>query len=79
MTVLLGDAAVRQVSNMGAIVKGIESALVAEGRGGSLVMPPRQNLTLGNSFLRVMPVIMGGAGVFGLKMFQGSLERGVRY
>ena len=64
---------------MGAIVKGIESALVAEGRGGSLVMPPRQNLTLGNSFLRVMPVIMGGAGVFGLKMFQGSLERGVRY
>lgn len=79
MTLLLRDAAVRQASDMATIVKGIESALVAEGRGGSLVMPPRQNLGLGETFLRVMPVIMGGAGVLGLKMFHGSVRRGVRY
>jgi len=44
---------------------------VPRAEGGSLVMPPRQNLTLGNSFLRVMPVIMGGAGVFGPKDVPG--------
>lgn len=79
MTLLLRDAVVRQSSDMSTVIKGIEAALIAEGQGGSLVMPPRQNLTLDDSFLRVMPVIMGGAGVLGLKMFHGSLKRGVRY
>jgi ornithine cyclodeaminase/alanine dehydrogenase len=79
MTLLLRDEAVRQCSDMTAIVKGLEAAFVAEGNGGSLVMPPRQNLAFEDSFLRVMPVIMGGVGVFGLKMFHGSIKRGVRY
>jgi alanine dehydrogenase len=79
MTLLLRDSTVRESIDMATIIKGIEAALLTEGRGESLVMPPRQNLAFGDSFLRVMPVIMGGAGVFGLKMFQGSVQRGVRY
>jgi ornithine cyclodeaminase/alanine dehydrogenase-like protein (mu-crystallin family) len=79
MTLLLDDDDVRAACDIEAMVKGIESALVAESAGSSLIMPPRQNLTYDDVFLRVMPVIMGSSGMLGLKMFQGSIARGVSY
>jgi ornithine cyclodeaminase/alanine dehydrogenase len=79
MTLLLSDEAVRQACDIAAMVKAVEETIRTESSGDTLVMPSRQNLAYGDTFLRVMPVIMGGTGVLGLKMFQGSVTRGVRY
>ena len=79
MTVLLSDQEVRLATDMPMLVDHLEKALRAEATDGGLLLPPRTNLNHADGFLRVMPVVMPGTGVLGLKMFHGSLERGVRY
>lgn len=79
MTLLLSDAEVRDALDMRALVDELETALRLEAAGGGMLLPPRTNLNHAEGFLRVMPVVMPAAGVLGLKMFHGSLERGVRY
>lgn len=80
MTLLLGDDEVRAIFEMGTFIDHFEKASLVEDARGSLLMPPRQNLTTQDGvFLRVMPVVLPTVGILGLKMFHGSLERGVRY
>jgi alanine dehydrogenase len=79
VTILLSDEAVRQATDMPLLVDFLEAALRAEAVGGGMLLPPRVTLNHAEGFLRVMPVVMPAAGVLGLKMFHGSLERGVRY
>ena len=42
-------------------------------------MPARQNLPTSNGFFRVMPCVMRDGGRMGIKIFNGSVEHGVRY
>jgi ornithine cyclodeaminase/alanine dehydrogenase-like protein (mu-crystallin family) len=79
MTLLLSDADVRSAVDMLGLVDHLERAFKVEAEAGGMLLPPRTNLNHAEGFLRVMPVVMPAAGVLGLKMFHGSLERGVRY
>jgi len=79
MTLLLGDRDVRDAMDMPALVDHLERSLRVEAETGGMLLPARTNLNHPEGFLRVMPVVMPAAGVLGLKMFHGSLERGVRY
>lgn len=79
MTLLLSDADVRSAIDMRGLVDHLERAFKVEAEAGGMLLPPRTNLNHPDGFLRVMPVVMPAAGVLGLKMFHGSLERGVRY
>ena len=79
MTVLLSDQDVRAAVDMPMLVDHLEKALRSEEANGGMLLPPRTNLNHTEGFLRVMPVVMPGSGILGLKMFHGSLERGVRY
>lgn len=78
MTLLLSDDDVRAVADMGSCIGSVEQALL-EQREGSVVLPPRINLALDGTFLRLMPVQLGRSDVMGYKTFHGSIERGVRY
>jgi alanine dehydrogenase len=79
MTLLLSDREVRAATAMPLLVDHLERSLRLEAESGGMLLPPRINLNHPDGFLRVMPVVMPAAGVLGLKMFHGSLERGVRY
>ncbi|MEU2362159.1 ornithine cyclodeaminase family protein [Streptomyces noursei] len=77
-TLLLSDDDVRRSCDMAAVVDAVEAAL-HDAPGPQLALPPRSYAAVEGTFLRVMPAIMGRAGVLGLKMLHGSFERGVRY
>ncbi|PWI42178.1 ornithine cyclodeaminase family protein [Streptomyces sp. ICBB 8177] len=77
-TLLLSDDEVREACRMPAVIDAVETAL-GEAPGPALALPPRSDLEAGNTFFRVLPAILGRAGVLGLKMLHGSFERGVRY
>ena len=79
MTLILSDKDVRGIADMPALVDSLEQGLRAEAAGPGAIMPERMNLALGTTLLRVMPAILPGAGVLGLKFFYGSLSEGVRY
>lgn len=78
MTLLLGPDDVFACTAMDAMIDAVEAGLRDEAVGEA-VFPPRQNLATPNGFFRVMPAVLGKRGVMGLKVFNGSVERGVRY
>jgi ornithine cyclodeaminase/alanine dehydrogenase-like protein (mu-crystallin family) len=79
LTLLLSDDEVRQCVDMAHMVGAVEKASIVESKLGEMLMPARMSMNHTEGFLRVMPVMLPGTGVLGLKMFHGSLERGVRY
>lgn len=80
MTLLLSDRDVARTINMPAIVDLIEQG-IREEKNGRVDMPPRMNLdTEGNGFFRVMPAVMNGSKLMGLKFFFRSTDQSaVRY
>jgi ornithine cyclodeaminase/alanine dehydrogenase len=52
---------------------------IREQAAGRVVMPVRQNLVTSTGFFRVMPCVMRDGGRMGIKIFNGSVEHGVRY
>lgn len=78
MTVLLDDETVQSVLDPLHLVESIEKALLGEAEVPS-VIPERMNLAGGGRFLRLMPAVVPGAGVMGLKTFWGGNGVGVRY
>lgn len=78
MSVLLDDDTVRELLDPLALVEAIEQAVLAEALQPSVV-PERMNLAASQRFLRLMPAIVPGAGVMGLKTFFGGGGVGVRY
>lgn len=78
MTLVLSDADIRALADMDRCIDAIERVCIEE-HSGSIVMPPRLNLSLDGTFLRVMPVQLGSSGILGYKTFHGSMDRGVRY
>ena len=79
MTLLLSDADVRAVCDIGAMTATLEEALRNEAKGPGPQLPERLNLAYGENFLRLMPAILPEAGLLGLKFFHGSMRDGVRY
>ncbi len=78
MPLILGPAEVKQATNMGQMIDVIEAG-IREQAAGNVSMPPRQNLATSNGFFRVMPAVMQDGGKMGIKIFNGSVEHGVRY
>ncbi len=79
MTLLLRDRDVRVLCDMAGMIDAVEEGLRSEAKGPGAVLPGRLNLGHRDVFLRVMPVLLPEAGLMGLKFFQGSMARGVRY
>jgi ornithine cyclodeaminase/alanine dehydrogenase len=78
MTLILGPRDVAAATNMPAMIDVIEEGL-REQAAGAVEMPPRMNLPTNRGFFRVMPAVMKQSGVMGVKIFNGSVEDGVRY
>jgi len=78
MTLILSDKDVRGLGDMSSLVELLGSGLRAEAET-TAVVPARVNLDHGESMLRVMPAILPGAGILGLKFFHGTLSGGIRY
>jgi len=78
VTVILSDKDVREIADMPAVVRALDRGLRAEAGSGA-VLPERMNLAFGETMLRVMPAILPGAGVVGLKFFYGTMPGGIRY
>jgi ornithine cyclodeaminase/alanine dehydrogenase len=79
VTLLLSDADVRAVCDIGAMTVTLEEVLRNEAKGPGPQLPERLNLAYGEQFLRLMPAILPEAGLLGLKFFHGSMRDGVRY
>jgi alanine dehydrogenase len=79
VTLLLEDREIRALCDMGTMVDALEEGLRKEAKGPGAVLPERLNLGYQDVFLRVMPVLLPEAGLMGLKFFQGSMAKGVRY
>jgi alanine dehydrogenase len=79
VTLILSDKDVRGIADIPALVDSLDQGLRAETTGPGAIIPERLNLGLGATLFRVMPAILPGAGVLGLKFFYGSIEEGVRY
>jgi ornithine cyclodeaminase/alanine dehydrogenase-like protein (mu-crystallin family) len=79
MALILDANDVEQLSPMPLLVDMIDRG-VREEAAGKVVMPPRLNLqTRDGGFFRVMPALMNESGLMGYKVFNGSIETGVRY
>ena len=78
MPLILGPEDVKRATNMGQMIDVIEAG-IREQAAGNVSMPPRQNLPTSNGFFRVMPAVMQDSGKMGIKIFNGSVEHGVRY
>jgi ornithine cyclodeaminase/alanine dehydrogenase-like protein (mu-crystallin family) len=80
MTLLLTDRDVARAVNMPSIIAEIERGVIEEGQN-LVEMPPRMNLsTAENGWFRLMPAVMNGSKLMGLKFFFRSTENsGVRY
>lgn len=79
VTLLLRDADVRAVCDIGSMAVFLDQALRKEAKGSGAQLPERLNLAHGNVFLRVMPALLPEAGLLGPKFFHGSMQDGVRY
>jgi alanine dehydrogenase len=77
-TLLLSDVEIREATDHKELIDGIEAAIKAEANGNAIV-PPRLNLDLSGTWLRVMPAMVPSAGMMGLKVFHGAPGHGVRY
>lgn len=78
MPLILGPEDVKRATDMGQMIDVIEAG-IREQAAGNVSMPPRQNLATSNGFFRVMPAVMQDGGKMGIKIFNGSVEHGVRY
>ncbi len=78
MTVLLDDETVQSLLDPLQLVESIEQAMLGEAAVPS-VIPERMNLAGGGRFLRLMPAVVPGASIMGLKTFWGGNGVGVRY
>jgi alanine dehydrogenase len=79
MTMILDADDVEHLAAMERLVEMIDRGLHEEALG-KVVMPPRLNLqTRDGGFFRLMPVLMNESGLMGYKVFNGSIETGVRY
>jgi len=78
MPLILGPDEVRRATDMRQMIDVIETG-IREQAAGRVVMPARQNLPTSNGFFRVMPCVMRDGGRMGIKIFNGSVEHGVRY
>ncbi len=78
MTLILGPDEVAAATNMPEMIDVIEAGL-REQAAGAVEMPARMNLATNRGFFRVMPAVMKSSGVMGVKIFNGSVEDGVRY
>ena len=78
MPLVLGPSDVKKATNMRQMIDVIEDG-IREQATGNVSMPPRQNLATSNGFFRVMPAVMRAGGKMGIKIFNGSVEHGVRY
>jgi len=58
VTLLLSDADVRAVCDIGAMTATLEEALRNEAKGPGPQLPERLNLAYGENFLRLMPAIL---------------------
>jgi alanine dehydrogenase len=79
VTLLLSDADVRAVCDIGGMVNTLDLALLREAKGTGVILPERVNIGYNDVFLRVMPALLPEAGLMGLKFFHGSMAKGVRY
>lgn len=78
MPLVLGPEDVRRAIDMRTMMDVVEAG-IREQAAGQVVMPARQNLPTSNGFFRVMPCVMRDGGRMGIKIFNGSVEHGVRY
>lgn len=78
MPLILGPQEVQRATDMGQMIDVIEAG-IREQAAGNVELPPRQNLKTSNGFFRVMPAVMRDGGKMGIKIFNGSVEHGVRY
>ncbi|HEY2054628.1 MAG TPA: ornithine cyclodeaminase family protein [Solirubrobacterales bacterium] len=79
MTLVLSKADVVEAADMGSIIGELESAMSVEARGGVETIP-RVNFKAGeNGFFRVMPAVVTGLDVMGLKAFNMTDSGEVRY
>jgi ornithine cyclodeaminase/alanine dehydrogenase len=77
MTVILKDSEVRDLADMDALIDCIEDGYRVEARGGAK-LPDRVNLEGAAGFFRLMPAVIPGCGVMGVKVFNMS-STGVQY
>ena len=78
MPLILNPDAVLAATNMRRMVDLIDEG-IREQAAGLVEVPPRMNLPTSNGFFRVMPAVMRGRGLMGFKIFNGSVQHGVRY
>lgn len=78
MPLILGPEDVLRATNLRQMVDIIETG-IREQADGQVVLPLRQNLATSTGFFRVMPCVMRDSGRMGIKIFNGSVEHGVRY
>jgi alanine dehydrogenase len=79
MTLILDNDDVTAAVDMRRLIDAIEDGMRLEA-GGGVEMVPRINLTAGpGQFFRVMPGVIAGKDVLGLKAFNSSTTGGVRY
>jgi alanine dehydrogenase len=79
MTLVLANDEVTAAVDMPRLIDALEDAMRLEADGG-VQMVPRINLEAGpGQFFRVMPCVITGLGVMGLKAFNSSTSGGVRY
>ncbi|MEU5397836.1 ornithine cyclodeaminase family protein [Streptomyces sp. NPDC005963] len=75
---LLTDDQVRACFRMDQLVDALRDGYRVEARGG-VQLPDRTNLSAQPGFFRLMPGIVGGAGVMGFKVFNEVAAGGVQY
>jgi ornithine cyclodeaminase/alanine dehydrogenase len=79
MTLVLDNAEVVSAVHMPTMIDALESAMVADARGG-VASVPRINLPVGDKgFFRVMPVVIEALDVMGVKAFNSGAGGTVRY
>jgi alanine dehydrogenase len=78
VTVLLQDAEVRAAVDLAGLVDAVES-LYKDGLSRDAVLPARLNLNHSGAFLRVMPAMLPGQGLMGMKIFHRGHHSGVSY
>ena len=78
MPLILNPADVYAATDMSQMIGVIESGLKLQAQD-QVEMPLRQNLATQNGFFRVMPCVLRHSGKMGIKIFNGSVQHGVRY
>lgn len=78
MALILGDVDVASIASLPMAVDAMESVFLLEG-SGRVGRPQRVDVPTGNGWLRLMPVVVEGLGLFGYKAMNLVPKVGVRY